>query len=188
MSGLITRAGIYRRSDQVLCLPTAQPACPRADTCRTEEAPPRQAAADLWAAPALISGDRDGEPCGHSDRLLMAPVERDAIGGLDEPAELAVGGRPKHPFQGELACNLCSAARSCVTQLWTRANHELDVLVDRERLLEEKISLPFGLTRAEQWRDARLDFKPVPDDRKLNRSRRPGAEGAVLDTAFPSGP
>ena len=80
----------------------------------------------------------------------MSPAERVAIGGLNEPAELAVFRWPNHPLQGDFACNLCPAARRRVTQLWTRPDHKLDMLVDRERLLEEKIGLPFGLTRPEQ--------------------------------------
>lgn len=36
------------------------------------------------------SGDRDGEPGAHPDRLFVAPAERVAIGGLDKPTKLAV--------------------------------------------------------------------------------------------------
>ena len=80
----------------------------------------------------------------------MAPAERVAIGGLDEPTELAVFRWPNHPLEGDLACNLRPTTRSRVTQLRTCPDHELDMLVDRERLLEEKISLPFSLARPEQ--------------------------------------
>src|ERR1700722_9689445 len=106
---------------------------------------------DPLALPILRanSGDRDGESRGHPDRLFMAPAERVAIGGLDEPTKLAVCRRPNHPLQGDLARNLCPATRSCVTQLRTRADHKLDMLVDRERLLEKKISFPLSLTRSE---------------------------------------
>ena len=79
----------------------------------------------------------------------MALAERVAIGGFEEPTKPAVFRRPNHAFERDLARNLRTAARSCITQLQARTDHKLDMLVDCERLLEEKISLPFGLTSAE---------------------------------------
>jgi hypothetical protein len=97
----------------------------------------------------LNSRNSYGETRGHANGLLMAPVERDAIGGLDEPTKLAIFRGPKHPLKSKLTRNLRPAARSCIAQLRSHADHELDMLIDCERLLEEKIGLPFGLTLAE---------------------------------------
>ena len=79
----------------------------------------------------------------------MAPLEGVAVGGLDEPAELAICRGPDHPLQGELAGNLRSDARSRVTELRFHPDHKLNMLVEREWLLEKQIGLPFGLTWTE---------------------------------------
>ena len=78
--------------------------------------------------------NRDHKSCGYPDRLLMPPAECVAVSGLDEPAKLAVFRGPDHPLQGKLTGSLRPAARRGVTQLRSRSDHELDMLVDRERL------------------------------------------------------
>jgi hypothetical protein len=44
---------------------------------------------------------------------------------------------------------ICVPPPAVASELGARADHELDMLVDRERLLEKKISLPLGLTWVE---------------------------------------
>jgi hypothetical protein len=95
------------------------------------------------------SGNRYCKACRYPYRLFVPPAECVAVSGLDEPTELAVFRGPDHPLKGKLTGNLRPAARSSVTQLRACSDHKLDMLVDGERLLEQKISLPFRLARTE---------------------------------------
>src|ERR1700737_221588 len=77
----MTCIGVYRRSDQVFCIrttaiQTVQPACPRADTCGTEEAPPSGAAAKAVRAPRTCEPRIHGRWFGTDARIDLDPDPR----------------------------------------------------------------------------------------------------------------
>src|SRR6266436_777754 len=77
----MTCIGVYRWADQVFCIrttaiQTVQPACLRADTCGTEEAPPSGAAAKAVRAPRTCEPRIHGRCFGTDVRIDLDPDPR----------------------------------------------------------------------------------------------------------------
>jgi hypothetical protein len=113
----------------------------------------------------------------------MPLVEGVAIGRLHKPAEFSIRRRPEHEIERHLAGNFRAAA-CCVGPLRSDTEHELDLVGQRERFLEQKIGAPLGVTGAKQGRDTRLDFQPILDRGELDRDRGTKARGPVRRTPF----
>src|ERR1700733_11000487 len=100
----------------------------------------------------------------------MSLAERVAVARFHKPAVLSIRCRPEHEIGRDLTSNFGPVSRK--RPFRPNTDHELDLIGQGERLLEQKIGAPLCLTTAKQRRDAPLYFQPILDGGKFYGGRR----------------
>ena len=82
----------------------------------------------------------------------MATDKAVAVARFNEPSVLSVQRRPEHEIQSKFGTETPGVPLEWLTPLGSGADHELNLVRQGERLFEQEISAPLGMTAAEQRR------------------------------------
>ena len=109
------------------------------------------------------SGNPNQQPARDAERMFMSRPEFVLVARFKIPAESVLSERPKHKVWCDFSRNGVHFDTVCVRMnpLGANPDHELHLVGNRPRLLEEKVYAPFGRVTAEQRRDPSLKFEPV---------------------------